>query len=271
MDLEDDFITENTKQGRLSVFCASTGGGKTHLQLSYVKMCMKYDIYETYIITSPTIEDEVDDKYSFLKNYKNVYYSNTWDMKYMSYVKGKTFIMIDDGTAILKDHRNDTNFNTMITTLRHKNITLFFGIHTLRSVLTPLIRQNIGYLFIGKFTNRSILEMVYEEYMSTDINQNDFMKMYNNSMKIKYNFIFIDCITNKIIYYNFDVSKWGILEFSNYKPVKNGKGTLIYPTSKEEQQQKKIKEQIKFSEMKEKAKPKKYNFKNLIFNPVKLK
>ena len=261
---EEEYIEENMNNGRLSVFCGSQGSGKTHLMLSFVKMGMKYNLYQTYIFISPTIDIEKDKQYTFLRKQRNVVLYDSWDDSILNKIKGKSIIVIDDATSIMLGQRFNPSFIKTATTLRHLNLTMFLGVHALKYILLPALRQNINFLFVGKYTNANMLTNIYEEFLSIFIEtKQEFMHMYRESQKTLHNFLFVDCVKNGSDVYDFNVSNWEMLEYSDVDIKESGKASTFKPLSDDMKYRQQLKQKYHKKDIEKEFKP----VKGFVFGP----
>ena len=109
----------------------------------------------------------------------------------------------------------------LVTTCRHgKGITIIAVCHAIKTILTPAIRGMIDFLFVGAFTNRTLIKKhLFEENCSMMISENEFMEEYKEKIiNGEYNFIFI----NGKCKYTFNVNKWSLSTFDRNTSIKKG-------------------------------------------------
>ena len=53
-------------------------------------------------------------------------------------------------------------------------------VHSLKNILSPCLRENVGYLIIYSITNAKLLKDVWEEYLSVFVSYDEFIEWYNN-------------------------------------------------------------------------------------------
>ena len=96
---------------------------------------------------------------------------------------------------ILDDVMSDTNFaqspalKKLYTRGRHINIGVIATCQYLYS-LPPICRSNADWCIVGQM-NRQSIQLLAEEYLSGDLEKNDFVKLYNRSTK-DYGFLVIN-------------------------------------------------------------------------------
>lgn len=96
---------------------------------------------------------------------------------------------------ILDDVMSDTNFaqspalKKLYTRGRHINIGVIATCQYLYN-LPPICRSNADWCIVGQM-NRQSIQLLAEEYLSGDLEKNDFVKLYNRSTK-DYGFLIIN-------------------------------------------------------------------------------
>jgi hypothetical protein len=96
---------------------------------------------------------------------------------------------------ILDDCVSDTNFHQSPTIKklflrgRHINISLLITTQYIY-LISPSMRNNLDYIFCGQMNKQSI-DLLCSEFLSGDIDKNEFIKMFNRCTK-DYNFLVIN-------------------------------------------------------------------------------
>lgn len=185
---EEEFI-KDLETGRFVVAIANKGQGKSYLLCSYLRHVLKMGTYENVHFVCPCYKGEASNSYDFLKNQKHVLIYNSYSETVSKRVdadrkKGSTLFLIDDGTAQLINNLDNT-FVNLITTNRHfKKCTIYICVHSSKRAMTPIIRNNIDHLLLGKIANVKLLEDIYYEFFSMMFDSfRDFKHFYTENTK----------------------------------------------------------------------------------------
>lgn len=195
-DLNKEFAVDMTI-GCVLCSVGSKGAGKTSFMLACLRACLERGIFDDYVLILPSYEVEADDSYAFLEDFEEVtiytkyhesiarkLYNRNHDIK----TRKATLFVIDDASAFAIDLHNGKSSELvgLISESRHVKVTTWLLVHSLRNILSPIMRENIRYLLLYSITNRRLLEAVYEEYMSVYMDKNQFMEWYRNVSRAKF-------------------------------------------------------------------------------------
>ena len=172
-DLNKEFASDMTI-GCVICSVGSKGAGKTSFMLSCLRACLEKNIYDDYVLILPSYEVEADDSYRFLAEYDEVTIYTRYHEKiardlyrcnHNINTRKNTLFVIDDASAFAVDLHNGKSSELvgLIAESRHVKITTWILVHSLRNILSPILRENIRYLLLYSITNRKLLESVYEE------------------------------------------------------------------------------------------------------------
>jgi hypothetical protein len=211
----NEFLTDNFNTGRFILSIGIKGGGKTYLMNNFLKLALLTEKYESYHLVIPMYKHEANDSYNFIPNSNQIKIYNGYSEKVSEIVikerlNKHTCFMIDDASGELLQNL-DTTLMKLITTTRHgKGCTLWINVHSAKKILSPLIRQNIDYLFVYRLTNRKLLQDIYDEWLSFKFDDyRQFCDYYLKAMQQKNNaFMFsihLPDIDNDV--YNWEINK----------------------------------------------------------------
>lgn len=219
--IERDFLGDNTC--RVTVSVGTKGSGKTHLMLAYVKFALRTRRFDSLHLVLPSFSNEEDDSYKWLTEHNNVYIYTQYSPVVTERVikaatanakAGKqTFFALDDATHNGVDLSIDHEFLELITTSRHKKVSVWLIFHSLRAVINPVIRANIDYMFIFRISNNRLLTALYEEYFSMfkefASKPREFSAWYvANVLEKEYGCLFLSTLKHV---YTVDVPSWQVL------------------------------------------------------------
>ena len=224
--LEKDFYEINKKTGKIICIVGRKDSGKSYLATNYLAISYKYGIYDEYHLVLPEYEtDASGETYSFIEGHRNttVYssYSNDITEKVKINSKNKKILyLLDDATSLLFENKNNPEIIKLVSTSRHgRGITVIIICHALKSILTPLIRGLIDFLFIGAFTNKTLIKKhLFEENFSMMLSEDEFIEEYKEKIiNGKYNFMYI----NGKCQYSFSVNEWNLSTFDRKQSIRH--------------------------------------------------
>lgn len=194
---------------------AKRGSGKSVLLKYLVEQNL--DKFEKVFVISPT--EEINSFFSNIVEENNVFseWNEEWAgaliQKMTAQNKGKPKEERKNVLLILDDCMADTNFHQsktmkiLFSRSRHINISIFCTCQYLHN-LPPLCRNNMDWVLVGQM-NRQSVQLLCEEYLSGDLEKNDFIKLYNRATK-DYGFLVIN---NTSIKENDDLNQiYGIIK-----------------------------------------------------------
>ncbi len=232
-NLEKEFLDDNKQNGRFIVIVGRKGSGKSFLLTNFIAICYYYNLYDLYEFILPEYATDANSEtYKFISNHPNTTIYNTYNSKITENVKlqsksKRILYCLDDSTSYLFENKNKAELLNLASTCRHgRGITVFVVCHALKNVLIPSIRGLIDYMFIGAFTNYTIIKRhLYEENCSMMMTEKEFMEEYKeNIIRGEHNFLFINnkCETD------FHVQDWALSKFDRNKVViGNGKSKTV--------------------------------------------
>ena len=246
-ELEKDFFTTNKKSGKFIVICARKNGGKSWLATNYIAISYFYNIYDEYHFILPEYEtDASSETYSFIEGHKNTTVYGSYTAEITQQIKKnsankKILFILDDATSYLFENKNSSTLLNLVSTCRHgKGITVIVICHALKSILMPPIRGMIDYLFIGAFTNYTLIKRhLYDENCSMLIDEKSFMDKYKENIITKeHNFLFI----NGKCQFSFSVNEWNLSTFDRKKSIKHEAKVKVVNIDKDYKIKSKIKD-----------------------------
>jgi hypothetical protein len=101
----------------------------------------------------------------------------------------KVLLILDDLISDLNFHQSKT-LKTIYSRGRHIGLSIILTTQYLNSI-SPLIRNNSDYIFVGQ-QNRSSVELLQSQFMSGNINKQEFLAMYYKNT-VDFNFLVINC------------------------------------------------------------------------------
>lgn len=279
-NLEEEFLSDD--QCRISVFVGIKGSSKTYTILHLLKKYIDTHRYTRYYLIFPSyLNDNDQEQYEFLRQVKDKNIKIKLFTKYSPSViktimkerkkdeKENALLIIDDSTDQGVDLSKDKNFIHIITTSRHIKLAIHLVTHTLKKVLSPVVRNNIDYLFTYRIVNKTLLESLYDELFSSFpdwTNFKDFSQWYfKNILKVQYTCIFLNCLSMD---YDYHVKDWKLMNPKatavkniKAKPAANIKVQEV--DAEKDFQKEKIIQQLQYAQMKQDIKEK--QFKDLKF------
>ena len=204
VSLEVDYFKESMKYDRINLVCGGKGSGKTHFLTQFIKYSMSQKRFSKYYLLLPSFKNEADGAYEFLKVFSNVVIFTTYSPKIIEMITddktpGSKLFALDDSTNFSSNFKQDPKFIGLITTSRHKKVTMMLIVHSLKAILTPAVRSNVDFLFLYRITNQRLLQDVYEEFLSGVTrqfkNKHEFLEFYiQNINDVKYSGLFLPMI-----------------------------------------------------------------------------
>ena len=196
VDLQDTFIKEISKNKCLVITLGQRRSGKTSFSLSILKEIIERRAFGALYLIIPSFRKEADNQYHFLekaceeliKEGREVTLFTQFNDLVLDIIRKKqainngrsALVFSDDSTAFIAQYlrRNNMEMNRLLTELRHKdlNLSVWFIVHSLKGVLSPLIREVLTFLMIFDCTTQKVLHDIWEEYYSLQFRRfNDFL------------------------------------------------------------------------------------------------
>ena len=178
---------------KLILVCGKRNTGKTFYTSWLLK---KYkDQFDLILVISPTAKfgndwDFINDK--FVKSEYNEELVKHLIKKNSEYIqnglKKHILIILDDVTGEI-DTQNDKLFKLLATRGRHYHISVILIAQHVKSLASPVIRDNLDYIFILK-SGRQSIDTLYELVCYSN-NKNEFIKFVNQNTN-DYNVLIYD-------------------------------------------------------------------------------
>lgn len=178
------------------LFLAKTGYSKTYTFRELYTRYWKSQVKLTYVIC-PTAE--------FSHDYDNIVKSDKYLLTNMRLADAKideicklcknkcrksqkypVMLVIDDALGVI--NFNTPKFANLFAISRHINLTLVLMMQNLTKFMTPCLRNNLGYIFVGRISD-SNLKCLYE--LADWENYNE-MKEYLRKYTVNYQMILVD-------------------------------------------------------------------------------
>lgn len=105
----------------------------------------------------------------------------------------RVLLILDDLVSDIDLHHS-SSIETIYSRGRHLGITMCLTTQYLKNV-SPLIRSNSDFILVGQ-QNKASVELLCSDFLSGDINKQDFMKLYNKNT-FDFNFLMINCSSTK--------------------------------------------------------------------------
>lgn len=186
-----DGKTENKQPIRLLII-GSSGSGKTTLLLNFIYK--RLIPYSNLYIFSKSLEQP---SYQILqKRFKNIefnikkkisyFYGSCEDIISLNDCKPNSLIVFDD--CILE---NQDKIKEYFVMGRHKNISCIYLSQCYSKVDIQLIRNNLNMLCIFK-QNEHYMKKIYNSFVGTDMNFNQFKEICNDCWQENYGFLTIN-------------------------------------------------------------------------------
>ena len=156
-------------EGKFHMFLGRPGSGKTHLVLYILNHQSEY-LLEDIIWLSPTYQSNRTN----VRGYKYID-RNFISIDYMR-IKNKLLVFDDVGLDLLY---SKTMINAILVRRHHQTGWMFLtqGVNMLR----PVIRSNISYAYVFRFTTKNELKKIYENFGQTIFdNFNQFLKAFRH-------------------------------------------------------------------------------------------
>ena len=191
-DLSVQFA-EDIVEGCVVTSVGSKGAGKTSFMLAVLRACLEADEadapFEEYVLILPSYKVEADAAYHFLSEFDNVtiytkYHEqiavDLYKRNHNNKTRKSTLFVVDDATAFAKDLHNgkQSELVGLISESRHVRVTTWLLVHSLRGILSPVMRENVKYLLLYSITNRKLIETIHEEYVSLYKTVKEFIEEY---------------------------------------------------------------------------------------------
>ena len=172
--LENYFI--NDKTSRFTVVVGAKGSGKTFLLLAMIHYYLHLDAvgkprYDEFHLVLPSFENEQNDSYRFLLPHKKkVFVYPRYTPVVLEMMMGRKtddkrfFFCIDDSSGFGQDMYNDAGLTQLITCCRHSQVTIVIVAHSLKSIIKPVIRQNVDWL-VAFTTQNMLVKFIWDEYI----------------------------------------------------------------------------------------------------------
>jgi len=185
------------------------GGGKTFLMLKCLNHWMENDVFFEIHLILPDFEDEQNDSYKWLSEFKQ---KNTKLFIYESYHASigkkiledsqkyfdpKNFkqgmperrwgLFIDDATGMGKSLMRCEYLCKLSTSARHKRCHSWFIMHYTAGIIPPKVREQIGFIFIYDI-HKVLLQTIYKQYINFPLDFENFKD---------FNHYFMTEVTNK--------------------------------------------------------------------------
>lgn len=188
---------ESLRNGAVVVSCGAKKSGKTCWMLAILHACVDANAFDDYILVFPSIFVEQYDSYSWcLKqkqftiytNYHNFILEKLYNQNKDRKKQRKTLVVIDDATTFASELKNPANENliALVSQTRHLKVSVYILVHSLKNILSPVLRENVNYLIIYSVTNAKLLKDIHEEYLSVQCDYNTFVEWYRNISKEKF-------------------------------------------------------------------------------------
>lgn len=183
-------------------FFGASGSGKTHTVLQVIKYLN--GVFSKVYIISPNVREPL---YEYMQernpesvdliNYDKL--SDIPDMNDITDPDGHVLIIFDD-MLVVSDKHAIKKMSDYFVRARHKNISVFFCSQSYYS--TPkLIRQQMNYCAVKKFSSKKDITRMLREHQITDLDT--FIDCYRQSTQDHTNFLLLDLGRSKI-YHNFE-------------------------------------------------------------------
>lgn len=183
-ELENSFI--NDKSCRFYVIVGAKASGKTALLLSMIHYYLYLATigkprYAEFHLVLPSFETEQNDSYHFLLPHKDkvFVYPRYSPIVLEMMMRRKDaavkrsektgephdfFFAIDDSSGFGQDMMSDHGLTQLITCCRHAQVSIVIVAHSLKSIVKPIVRQNVDWL-VGFTTQNALVQFLWEEYI----------------------------------------------------------------------------------------------------------
>jgi len=202
----------------MSVHCVncsvgSKGSGKSNTMLSVLRACLDNNSFDEYHLVLPSFKFEQNGSYKFILPYKNVKIYNTFHMLIVDRIIARQdkdnsksiLLVIDDATEMASQLWSpDPSLLALVSRSRHLKISTWMLVHSLRKVLSPVLRENLRYLLIYDVSNKKLLDSIYEEFFSVDMTVKEFYEEWKQHKSVRYSCMMLRLGTDRTLYYNFN-------------------------------------------------------------------
>ena len=217
----DKEFCKSLNTGTVVVSCGSKGSGKSCFMLAMLRACVDANAFEEYVLFFPSLYVEQHDSYCWcLKQkqftiytaYHNMILEKLYTQNKDRKKQKKTLVVIDDATTFAKELKNPANENliALVSQARHLQVSLWILVHSLKSIISPCLRENTGWLLIYSVTNAKLLNDIHEEYLSVQCDYKTFAEWYRIMSKEKYSSFMLK--TNPPVAIDIHSSEWKMIE-----------------------------------------------------------
>jgi len=163
----DDFLRFPGEQFCSTIFSIGPPrSGKTYLVLECMKAWLQMGMFEDYICIIPNFKNEMTGSYDWMLQHDNItIYESIHAQKLQELVDQKTndrkllkegkieqmprtFVFIDDATAMGQNLFNNDVIVRLATENRHLAIHTWLCLHYAKGVIKPAVRNNIRFIFV---------------------------------------------------------------------------------------------------------------------------
>lgn len=179
---KQEFLDQPNKACTSIFSIGERGTGKTFVALQSIKYWMQNNIFDHYYLVLPDFEDEQNDSYAWLAEYKNVtvyegYHSkygreilerskkNKEEHKLHNKPLEKYMLFIDDAANEGKKLMRCQNLLEISISARHKRIQSWFCLHAVANIIPPCIRNAVGCIFLYP-VGRAVLKLMYKDFIN---------------------------------------------------------------------------------------------------------
>jgi GTPase SAR1 family protein len=226
-DLQQDYIDHFFDHSSQSIIVGAKGSGKSILMLKLILYAVsrnyKYKITEIRaVFPNMNIEEkssynkmfshlETDIDIKILPSYDDIILESMKMRTERAKKAGrhtKSLLFMDDATGVRQLRYNPEGFAQKLASLRHLGISIIFGIHNIKSVLSTTIRSLNDFLFLSYITDINVLKTIYDEFLGIYIRKfDDFKDIYvEHAERDAGNFILIR--TSKKVRLDLNVKEW---------------------------------------------------------------
>ena len=233
VSLESDYFKTSLEYDRIHLLTGIKQSGKSYMLMQWIKYAMSLKRFSHYYLMLPGFLTEADDQYAWLKSFSCVTIFTKYSPKIIEMIRkdnkpGSKCFCLDDSTNYGSEFKTDPSFLELVTTSRHMKISMVLVVHSLKSILSTGIRNNIDNIFMFKITNENLLKTVSEEYLSAltkDFkNYKEFVGYYIERVNsVKYGCMFIPLTGTYPAPFDSDVKSWNFMNIKfviNKKPIK---------------------------------------------------
>lgn len=215
-------FSKKLNNGSCTLITGSKGSGKSCFALGVLRYCLENDVYQVYHLVIPNYETEINGSYKWIdKLWKEkkklgvqVYiYSDYFPVisERIANRKNHTscFLMLDDSTSMSLFYLyRDEGLKKCIINARHYKLSIFFIVHSVKGILSGLIRDNLNFVCILDIASRKLLCDMYEMWFSMVMTQQEFLNMYMEHSKRERGIIMLSTAKEKKVDLNPLDWKW---------------------------------------------------------------